>query len=226
MELQSLLGRVGCILGRHGGKWEPAPDGPCAISRTCPYCGKGWADTRHSFTDWTYTVPDDTTSCVMARHCPRCELREEDLWHNPVERYLASDKCELQSSCARCGTPTSEVRVHHEDVEWQYLIEIDPPSGLAAAPMLGGFGRPYEACRGRPSCVRCGTVCGPIEAQHEWGKWRPEPQAQSRPAPEVRRCLRCGDTETKRQGRLAAPPVLWRHHGYAAGRRHSAAHWR
>ena len=206
MELQSLAGRVGCILGKHGGKWERASDSSCAMSRTCPHCGKGWEDTQHSLTDWAYTNPDDTTSCLMARHCPRCGLREEEPEHQPVDLYLAPDKCEIQSFCTRCGIPTSEASVLHEDVKWKYMIEIDPPSGSAAAPMLGGFGRPYEACRGRWFCIRCDMACSPVEMQHEWGGWRSDPWPQ--PPQQVRRCLRCNDTETKGNRRLTASATM------------------
>lgn len=201
MGLRGMLGRVGCLLGRHVGEWIWTAEGSCVMARTCPYCGKAWSKTGHRFTDWAYTALDDTTSCLMERHCLRCQLAEEETRHRSRARYLSDGKCEKQPYCTRCGKPTGPVSVSHEDGQWRYLIDVDPPSGSATAPMLGGFRRPDDACRGRMFCPRCGAAHGPVEVEHDWGGWRPDPGAQqalsaSRPTQQGRKCQRCNATET------------------------------
>jgi hypothetical protein len=202
MGLRALLGRVGCKLLGHGGEWEWVADGSCVAVRSCPYCGEAGSLTQHSFTGWVYASPADTTVCLMEQRCTRCQLSREKVRHKRRAEYLTPGKCEMQSSCTRCGKTTSEVEVHHKDPQWRYLYELEPPSGLTVAPLLGGFGRPAEACRGRMTCSRCSAATSPITTKHQWGAWKRETPARPAPtAPEqasqVRRCLLCNLTESK-----------------------------
>jgi hypothetical protein len=193
-----MLGRVGCMLGRHAGEWTRTVDNSCAVARACPHCGKSWSDTWHSFTDWTYTAREGATSCLMERHCSRCGLTRQQPGHESRRRYLSADKCEMQPYCTRCGEVTGKVSVSHKDFQWRYLADVDPPSGSATAPLLGGFGRPEDACRGRSFCTRCGKADGPHKVRHDWGGWNPSPQGQSasQSAQQVRHCRRCKFTDT------------------------------
>jgi hypothetical protein len=196
MGLRDITGRLGCFTGRHDGEWLYVADGSCELTRTCSHCKQSWPDTRHRFTEWAYANAGDTTSCNMERHCLRCHTKEEQTDHEWAKRYLSPDQCETQSYCARCGE-TTKVQISH-NYEWRYLSDITPPSGLAAAPLLGGIGRPADICGGRSSCTRCGKATGRHEVRHEWGGWQPLPQdpSASQSPQNVHHCLRCRSTET------------------------------
>lgn len=180
MGLRDITRRLACFAGWHAGAWVNLADGSCVLTRTCPDCRQSWSKTQHTFTEWEYANPGDTTSCDMERHCPRCLSKEEQRGHKWRTRYLSPDRCEMQSYCTRCGE-TSKDLTSHDRYEWRYFFDITPPSGLAAAPLLGGIGHPGDLCRGREFCTRCGTPHGRHELRHEWGGWQPCPRAISVP---------------------------------------------